>query len=224
MRTHPVFLRLEGRRCVVVGGNEVAAAKAVACLDAGAEVTVIAPELEARLRALAAEGAIQHLARRPGSGDLAGTFLAYASTRDPDLIAWLVTEAARERVLLNVVDVPEACTFIAPAVVDRGDLQVAVGTGGASPGLAARLRGELEAHVGPEYVPFVAILGAVRRALAADPARAGERGEVVTALLTSPLLDLVRAGRWAEVDALLSRVVGDGCTLERLGVELGRQA
>ena len=198
MRTHPVFLRIEGRRCVIVGDDETAARKASACRAAGADVTVIAP---AGFRA----------------GDLAGASVAYASTRDPELIRRLVDEAARERVLLNVVDVPEACTFIAAAVVDRGDLQIAIGTGGASPGLAARLRRELETQVGPEYAPFAAILGAVRAALAGEPRRA----DVMAALLGSPLLDLVRDGRREEIDALLARIAGARCTLDRLGVGLG---
>jgi siroheme synthase-like protein len=214
MRTHPVFLRLEGRRCVVVGGDAPAVAKAKACVEAGAEVTVVAPELGADLPG------VRHVARAYRPGDLAGAALAYASTRDPALIRQLADEAARERVLLNVIDVPEACTFLAPAVVHRGELQIAIGTGGASPGLAARLRAELEAQVGPEYASFVAILGGVRAALAGDPAR----GEVVSALLGSPLLELVREGRRAEIDALLARVAGDGCTLARLGVALGGKA
>jgi len=211
MRTHPVFLRLEGRRCVVVGGDPPAVAKAKACVEAGAEVTVVAPEAGADL------AGVRHVARTYRPGDLAGAFLAYASTRDPELIRRLADEAERERVLLNVIDVPGACTFIAPAVVRRGELQIAIGTGGASPGLAARLRGELEAQVGPEYAPFVAILGGVRAALARDPARA----EVVQKLLGSPLLELVRQGRRAEIDALLAGVAGDDCTLARLGVALG---
>lgn len=201
MRTHPVFLRLEGRRCVIVGRDGTATAKASACRAAGAEVVVIAPE-----------------DYRPG--DLAGAFVAYASTRDGDLIRQLVEEAERERVLLNVADVPAACTFISPAVVDRGGLQIAIGTGGASPGLAAQLRREIEVQLGAEYAPFVAILGAVRRTLGADPLRAGERAQVVATLLASPLLDLVRHGHRAEIDALLARVAGRGCTLERLGVAL----
>jgi len=221
MRTHPVFLRLEGRRCVVLGGDDAALGKARACLAAGGRVTVIAPELPADI---ARHADVEHVAREYRSGDLTGAALAYASARDPVLIERLVEDAARAGVLLNVIDVPEACAFLAPAVVERGELQIAVGTGGASPGLAARLRNELAEYVGPEYEAFVAILGGVRRALAADPARAAERGEVVSALLGSRLLELVRCGRPDEVDALLGRIAGEGCTLARLGVRLGRSA
>ena len=220
MQTHPVFLRLEGRPCVVVGSDEAAAAKALACVRAGARVTVVAPEPVAAVAALGGQG-VQLERREYRAGDLKGAFLAYASTRDPELIRRLVEEADREGVLLNVMDVPEACTFISPAVLERGDLKIAIGTGGASPGLAARLRRDLEAHVGPEYVPFVSILAAVRRTLAGDPVRAPARGQVVGTLLTSELLELVRLGRRSEIDALLTHVAGAGCTLERLGVALG---
>ena len=220
MRTHPIFLCLEGRRCVVVGGDGAAAVKAAACARAGGEVIVIGSEVVAELAALAAAGRVQHRARPYQEGDLSGAVLAYASTQDPELIGRLAGEAGRERVLLNVIDVPGACTFLSPAVVERGGLCVAIGTGGASPGLAARLRRQLEAQLGPEYAPFVTILGAVRRALGADPARAGTRAAVVATLLDSPLLELVRAGRGAEVDALLASVAGRGCTLEGLGVTL----
>jgi precorrin-2 dehydrogenase/sirohydrochlorin ferrochelatase len=225
MRTHPVFLCLEGRRCVIVGGDAAAATKAAACVQAGGCVTVIAPEVAPEVAVLAAAGRLQHLARLYRKGDLAGAFLAYASPSDPGTVRCLVAEARDERVLLNVIDTPDACTFISPAVVERGELQVAVGTGGASPGLAAQLRREIEVQLGAEYAPFVAILGAVRRTLGADPLRAGERAQVVATLLASPLLDLVRHGHRAEIDALLARVAGSGCTLERLGVALdGRGA
>jgi len=216
MRTHPGFLRLAGRRCVIVGGDEPAARKAEACLAAGAEVTVVAPALPAGVAA----PSVRHVARAYRSGDLAGAFLAYASAPDRDTIAELVAEARREHVLLNVIDVPDACTFLSPAVVERGDLQIAIGTGGASPALAAHLRRTLEHEVGPEYAAFVAILGAVRGTLAAGPARA----EVIAALVGSPLLDLVRRGRRDEIDALLARVAGMECTLDRLGIALGAAA
>lgn len=217
MRTHPVFLCLEGRPCVAVGGDAAIEGKVDSCRRAGAEVTVVAADLSPTLRALADAGAVHWRARDYQPGDLRGAALAYASTRDPERIALLRDEAARERVLLNVIDVPEACSFIAPAVVDRGVLQVAICTGGASPLLAARLRRELDGQLGPEYGPLVEILGAVRRALGPDPARSA----ILAALLDSPLLELLRRGDRTAVDRLLARVAGERCTLDRLGVEAG---
>jgi siroheme synthase-like protein len=180
-------------------------------------VTVVAVELSPRLRALVDAGAVHWRPREYRAGDLQGAVLAYASTRDPERIELLRDEAARERVLLNVIDVPAACSFIAPAVVDRGALQVAIGTGGASPLLAARLRRTLDAQLGPEYEPLVEILGAVRRALGTHP----DRAAILTALLDSPLRELLRRGDRTAVDRLLARVAGEHCTLERLGVEAG---
>jgi siroheme synthase-like protein len=220
MRTHAVFLRLAGRCCVVVGGDEPAAAKARACVEAGGDVTVIAPDLVDTLRALTDGGRVRHRARAYRPGDLAGAFLVYASTHDEALIGRLAEEAARERALLNVVDVPKACTFLAPAVLARGPLQVAVGTGGESPGLAARVRTELASVIGPEYGELATILGAVRRALPAGP----ERAATLARLVDSPLLDLLRAGRRSEVDALLQETAGAACTLGRLGVWLEGEA
>lgn len=216
MRTHAVFLRLEGRRCVVVGGDHIAQAKVEGCLAALASVTVVAPTLTPALEDLHARGRITHHARAYRDGDLRGATVAYASERDPRVVAALRAEAERERVLLNVPDVPEACSFYAPALVARGDLQIAIGTGGESPGAAARLRRELEAFVGPEYAPYVAILGAIRRALPGD-----RRAEVMGRLVDSELLSLVRRGEPGEIDALLGRLAGDGCTLGRLGVAVG---
>jgi precorrin-2 dehydrogenase/sirohydrochlorin ferrochelatase len=220
MRTHPVFLCLEGRRCVVIGGDAAAAAKVAACVRAGGQVTVVAARLAPEIAALVASGKVRHLDRRDRPGDLAGAFLAYASVRGPGHARRLAAEAERERVLLNVIDMPRSCSFIAPAVVERGALQVAVGTGGASPGLSARLRRQLEEQLGVEYGPFVAILGAVRRALADDPERGADRRAVLGRLLASPLLDLLRAGRRDAVEALLAELAGERCTLERLGVDL----
>jgi siroheme synthase-like protein len=216
MRTHPVALCLEGRRCVVVGGDAAAEAKARACVEAGAVVTVVAAESTSTLRALGIKGTVEHLDRDYRSGDLAGAFLAYASVDSLSRAAALREEAEHERVLLNVIDRPEVCSFIAPAVVVRGRLTIAVGTGGASPGLAARLRRQLEGQFGPEYGPYTAILGAVRARLADNPARA----DVLGLLLDSPLLDLVRRGDRDAIDSLLARAVGDGCTIAALGVTL----
>jgi len=215
MRTHPVFLRLDGRRCVVLGGDAAAEQKAEACLAALAVVTVIASEASPRLIDLAAAERLVWHRRAYRDGDLAGATVAYASERDAAVIAAIRAEATRERVLLNVVDVPEACGFFAPAVVARGDLQIAIGTGGASPGLAARLRRQLGTSIGPEYGAYVSILGAVRATLPG-----GRRAEVMDQLLDSDLLGLVRNAESGAIDALLTRIAGEQCTLGRLGVAL----
>lgn len=215
MRTHPVFLCLEGRSCIAIGGDEAIEAKVRACLLAGATVMLLAEDPTPALRELAASGAIRWAPRDHVAGDLRGAMLAYASVRDPERIRALREEAARERVLLNVIDVPAACDFLAPAVLARGELQVAVGTGGASPALAVRLRNEIAQRLGPEYGALVAILGGVRRALPVGR----ERAAVLAALLDSPLLELLRGGDRGAIDRLLTGIGGEGCTLEHLGVD-----
>lgn len=201
----------------MIGGDVAIEAKVEACLVGGGEVVVVAEDATPRLTRLARGERVAMLARAYRAGDLAGAFVAYASVREPATIAALRAEADRERVLLNVIDVPEACSFISPAVVTRGDLQVAVGTGGASPGLAARIRRDLEGTFGPEYAPYVAILGAVRRSLEGDP----HRSEIIGRLVDSELLALVRGREPEAVDRLLALVAGESCILARLGVALG---
>jgi precorrin-2 dehydrogenase/sirohydrochlorin ferrochelatase len=216
MRTHPVFLRLDGRRCVVIGGDETAAVKARACIDAGGDVTVIAPALIPDLARTVAAGGARHVARAYHAGDLAGAFLAYASTRDPELVGCLRAEAERERVLLNVADTPDACTFIAPAVLARGELQVAGGDGwGEARAGLPRAHGDRRGRRARVWDAG----GDPGRGPARAPGGARAR-PVLGRLLDSPLLDLVRRGRRAEIDALLETAGGTGCTLERLGIAL----
>jgi siroheme synthase-like protein len=214
MGTHPVFLCLVGRRCVVLGGDEAAAAKARACHDAGGVVTLIAETLASEGRPPAAGGGFVHERRAYRRGDLAGAFLCYASLADPATLAAVRAEAEREGVLLNVVDRPEACDFFAAAVVRRGPLQIAVGTGGTSPAAAAHVRRRVETLIGPEYGTMTEILGQVRRAIASRP----DRHDVLRALADSPLAELLRQDDLGAVDRLLVRVAGEGCTLERLGI------
>lgn len=204
---------------MIIGGDSAATRKAERCLAAGALVTVVAETLAEDLQGLERSGRITWQRRRYRAGDLSGAAVAYASVREPAVVAALRAEAERERVWLNVIDDVDASSFFAPAVITRGELQIAIGTGGASPGMAARLRRDLEARIGPEYAPYVAILGAVRRSLPD-----GRRAEVMSQLVDSELLALVRRGERAAIDALLARVVGEECTLGRLGVTFGDEA
>ena len=163
----PMFLKLTGRNCVVVGGGQLAETKVESLLHAGARVTVIAPEATGKLSQLHQRGIIRWNSRAFDAGDLDGTWMAIAATSDDQTNEQVYRECERRGVLCNAVDQPERCHFYFPSVVQRGDLQIAISTNGKSPSLAQRLRKELEAQFGPEYQDWVRWLGEVRQSLMA---------------------------------------------------------
>jgi siroheme synthase-like protein len=162
---YPVCLDLRGRPCVVIGGGAVAARKVEGLLECGARVTVVAPALAPGLQALAEAGRIEARPRPYADGDLAGAALAIAATDERDVNARVAAEARARGVWLNAADDPERCDFILPAVIRRGDLQVAVSTGGRSPALARRVREDLERLLPAEYADLVPLLADVRAEL-----------------------------------------------------------
>ena len=193
MAYYPVFLDLAGRPCVVLGGCGMAEEKVKGLLNAGARVLVVAPSLTPALQELAAEGRIFHRAREYRPGDLEGAALAISTDRTPEAAA--VWREARERnVLLNTVDDVPHCSFIAPAIVRRGDLSIAISTGGKAPVLAVRLRQRLEREVGEEHARFLALAGAAREPLAHRHPDFATRRELWYRLVDSDVLDLLRQG------------------------------
>ena len=188
----PVSLEVGGRRCVVFGTGPVARARAEALLDAGAHVTVVARPHE--------------------DGDLAGAFLAVAATGDAAEHARIFAEAEREGVLLNAVDDPVHCHFAVPAVLRRGDLVVAVSTGGRAPGYAGRVRDELARTVGPEHGTLLELIAEVRAELQAErpPGADFERWAAKwRSALDHDLIGLVQAGRAGEAFTLLRAALAD---------------
>ncbi|MGB6430371.1 MAG: bifunctional precorrin-2 dehydrogenase/sirohydrochlorin ferrochelatase, partial [Candidatus Acidiferrales bacterium] len=158
----PLFLKLAGRQCVVVGAGAIAESKIESLLRAGARVKVVAPEATDRVRRWARARQIAWRARAYRPGDLAGAFLVIAATSSAKLHGAIFRQARRGGILCNAVDDPPNCDFYYPAVVRRGSLQIAISTGGESPSLAARLRAELERQFGPEYGAWVKSLGRTR--------------------------------------------------------------
>jgi precorrin-2 dehydrogenase len=151
-------LKLKGRRCLVVGGGAVALEKVRGLLECGARVTVVAPRIEAELLDLP----VRLVEGRYRTEDLEGHFLVVAATDDTDLNRRVFADAEARGMLCNVVDVPELCSFILPAVHRQGPLAVAVSTGGASPALAKRLRDDIARVVGPEHAALAERLRALR--------------------------------------------------------------
>ena len=167
MSLFPIFVKLAGRRVLVVGAGPVAESKIDGLLRAGATVAIVAPTATDAIREWASQKQVEWHAREFSPADLQGTALVIAAV--PAEVAGAVFAEARARgILCNSVDDPDNCDFYYPSVVNRGDLQIAISTGGHSPALAQRLRKELELQFGPEYAEWVAQLGEERRELFAS--------------------------------------------------------
>jgi precorrin-2 dehydrogenase / sirohydrochlorin ferrochelatase len=215
----PVFLDVTGRECVVVGGGEVAERKVASLLAAGAHVTVVSPRLSPSLQKIVASRLVTHIARRYQPGDIRGCILAYAATGDLKLRRELAAEARALGIPINVVDDPELCSFIAPAVVKRGALQIAISTAGASPAFAARLRRSLERQFGKEYALTLEVLRAARYWLRAGEIDPADRMRRLKELANSTLPDAIAAGDVPEVEQILAAHLGDGVGLAVLGID-----
>lgn len=168
MTLFPMFMKLEGRSCLVVGAGTIGEPKIGSLLTSGASVRVVALRATVAVAEWAQAGAITWEARAFNRADLDGTFLVIAATNSRDLNAAIFHEARQRNILCNVVDDPEHCDFYYPAVVRRGDLQLAISTNGQSPALAQRIRRELEIQFGPEYGEWLEELGRARQQLFAS--------------------------------------------------------
>jgi precorrin-2 dehydrogenase/sirohydrochlorin ferrochelatase len=204
---YPMMVDLAGRRCLVVGGGRVAERKVALLLEAGADVAVVSPVVTPRIADLAARGAIRLARRTVRSADLDRAFLAFAATDDAEVNQGVAREVRSAGGLVNVADAPEACDFHVPSVVRRGDLTIAISTGGGSPALAKRLRQRLEATIGPEYEAFLAALRELRaraKEVIADPA---ERQALFRRAADSDLFEHASRGDKAAVAACISELL-----------------
>jgi siroheme synthase-like protein len=193
-RYYPVSLDVNGKRCVVVGGGEVALRKVNVLLEHDALVQVISPELCPDLEDLFTSGRIMAAKRPYADSDLAGAFVVIAATDDIEANRKVAAEAQKLGVLVNVVDVPNLSNFIVPSYLRRGDLTVAVFTGGRSPALAHRIKEELEDIFGDDYAALLALVGQVRSELRQGGVTAtGEDWQ--RALDINMLLTLIREGK-----------------------------
>jgi precorrin-2 dehydrogenase/sirohydrochlorin ferrochelatase len=207
MKYYPVFLVLRDRPCIVVGGGEVAERKALSLLEAGADVTVVSPTLTHKLAGLAHSGKINHTPRSFEEHNLTGMFLAVAATDSPEVNATVGKLCRKKHILVNVAAPPEESSFIVPSVVERGDLAIAISTGGASPGLSKRIRLELEEKYGKEYEQFLARMAVVRKRLMEEIPDEKTRREILNALLDSDVLYLLKHGEPHEAEHRIDEIV-----------------
>jgi siroheme synthase-like protein len=159
---YPIYLNLTGKRVIVIGGGEVAERKIESLLGTGASIVVISPEITARILVLATGRQIELHRRGYISGDCRGAAFVFSATDDHELNRTIFDEARNQGALINTADEPVLCDFIMPAVVRRGDIAIAISTGGTSPGLAARLRARIARLIGPEYATLAKLLSEAR--------------------------------------------------------------
>ena len=162
LASYPMFLNISGKRCVVIGGGQVARRKVRTLLEHGANVEIISPDLCPELNKLAETGEVKVLRRHYQAGDLQGVFLVIAASDDSEINRQVVKEAKGKSVLVNAADDPENSDFIAPSSVRRGDMTIAVSTTGRSPALTRKIRTRLEKEFGDEYASLVNLIAEVR--------------------------------------------------------------
>jgi len=204
----PIFLKLEGQRAAVIGGGEVAARKAGLLLDAGARVIVTAPALGEELQPLAQDGRIEHRAEPFSPAALEDVFLVIAATDDRRVNIEVSRQARARGMPVNVVDDPELCTFILPAIVDRSPVLIASSTGGASPVLARLLRARLESLIPASYGELAKLAQRFRdRVKAALPQ--SQRRRFWERVLSGPIAELVFSGRVEQAEQALARTLDE---------------
>ncbi len=189
---YPVYLNLNNKPVVVIGGGEVAERKVESLLGTGAVIKLISPTVTTRLDLLAKANKIQIDHRKYGHGDCDGMTLVFSATDDAEVSAAVFADATRTGALVNTADQPLLCDFIMPAVVRRGDIAIAISTGGTSPGLAAQLRRKIARIIGPEYAKLAELLSRARREIRGRVPDVQQRKALHYRILNSDIMDRLK--------------------------------
>jgi len=216
MKYYPVNLDVRNRKCLVVGGGSVGTRKVKMLLKCGAAVTVVSREMSEDLKKFAAKEMLFLKKRTYRSSDLKSMFLVICATSDEKLNLRINSDAEKRNMLCNVADVPEACNFILPAIVNRGDLIIAISTSGSSPAFAKKLRKDLEKQFGREYAVFLMLMGAIRKRLLAENREPKAHKHLFEKLIKQGVLDMIREDKKESIQDLLLKTIGKGYRLEDL--------
>lgn len=208
MVSYPVCLNISNEKCVVVGGGEVAERKAISLLECGAKVILVARTLTPTLREMRDAGRIEHRADDYKEGYVKGAFLVIGATDREDVNERVSRDARKRRIPVNIVDEPARCTFTVPSVFRRGDLQIAVSTGGKSPALARRVREDLEKRYGPEYETLLKIMGDLRGRILARETPWEDNRKLFESVLDSQILPYIRDGNADGVREIIRDLTG----------------
>jgi len=205
---YPIYVQLNEQPCVVIGGGKIAEGKVDGLLAANAKVKIISPELTPHLHDLVKQNQIEYTARHYQMGDLTGAFMVICATDQTEINHQVWQEASANGQLVNVVDDTPRCNFIAPAILRKGDLNIAISTGGKAPALAVRLKERLQKEIGPQYERFLELSGQLREPLARHIPDFETRKKLWYELVDSDILELLSQDNEPAALDLISQVVG----------------
>ncbi|HHE74732.1 MAG TPA: bifunctional precorrin-2 dehydrogenase/sirohydrochlorin ferrochelatase [Desulfobacteraceae bacterium] len=216
MRYYPIFLDIKDRNCLVVGGGDVGTRKVEMLLECGASVTVVSLDASETLKRLFEDQRITLVTRAYRPSDLDNSFLIIGATNDERLNQQLSMDAEKCNLLCNIDDRPAACNFILPAIVQHGDLGMAISTSGKSPAFAKKLRKDLEKQFGEAYAVFLNLMGSIRNRLLLEKHAPEQHKPLFQKIIYSDIISWIQNRQFKEIDRLLLDVLGPGYTVDEL--------
>jgi precorrin-2 dehydrogenase/sirohydrochlorin ferrochelatase len=202
---YPVSLDMTNKRCIIIGGGEVAERKAERLIECGAQVVIVSRSLTPLLEGRKKARKIEHIDTDYEKKTLHGAFMVIGATDRDDVNAQVSQDALSLGILVNIVDDPDRCNFILPSLLQQGDLSIAVSTGGKSPALARKIREELQQQYGPEYESLLTIMGSLRKKVLAQGHTSEANKAVFEALVRSDMLQAIRDGN----EKLVKKIILD---------------
>jgi len=213
MKFYPVSLDISNKKCVVVGGGEVAERKVTGLLECGARVVLVGKSITPGLRAMKDTGDIEHVPDDYREEHITDAFLVIGATDRDDVNESVYRYSHSRGILVNIVDEPARCDFIVPAVFRRKDLLIAISTGGKSPALARTLRETMEGTYGSEYGILLDIMGDLRRRIIARGATSAENKQIFESVLDSDILRYIREEEWDKARDIIRNRTGENMEL-----------
>jgi precorrin-2 dehydrogenase/sirohydrochlorin ferrochelatase len=209
VKYYPLFLDITNRRCVVVGGGDVAERKVGRLLDFGARVVVVGKALTPGLETMKKEGRINHIDADYDQALIDDAFLVIGATDRDDVNAKISRDGKKKRILVNIVDDPDKCDFVLPSLLRQGDLLIAISTGGKSPALAKKLREEMERSFGTEYQTLLEVMGQLREKLVVKGRSSDENRRLFEEVVHSDILQHIKDKSWEKVKKIIYDITGE---------------
>jgi len=209
VKYYPLFLDITDKKCVVIGGGDVAERKVERLLDFGASVSVVGKKLTPGLKAMKKAGRINHMVADYDRSFIDDAFLIIGATDRDDINAKIARDGKEKGILVNIVDDPDKCDFVLPSLIKQGDLLIAISTGGKSPALAKKLREEMEQRFGTEYQTLLGVMGQLREKLVAKGRSSDENRHMFEAVVHSDILKYIKDERWDKVRKIIYGITGE---------------